>query len=184
MQSLTGRVGLEAPNDRNVIEGVRAIIAKHLSIDVMSDDEELFAAGILDSLNLVRLISQVEKTFGVELPMSEVGLDSFRSLTAIGELIERRRALACGPGPSPDGTGCEQEIQVLLREKLSIVVDDVNLDLFQAGCLDSMLLVQLVLELETHFELVLPMQDLDIASFRTVASISKLIERRNRARAR
>jgi acyl carrier protein len=184
MQLLASASRLDVCEEQATTDAVRAILLNHLSLRVASDNEDLLTAGLLDSLNLVRLISYIEEKFGLQLPISDVGLDSFRSVASIAELVQRRRALA-DPGeemgvPS-EPTGLVHEIRVLLEDKLSFCVDDIETDLFQTGYLDSMSLVQLILELETHFCLTIPIQDLDLAALRSVASIAELIDRRQRA---
>ena len=174
-------IGRNAGADRAVIDSVRAVLLRQLSIQVYSDDEDLLAAGLLDSLNLVRLISHIEEQFAIDIPISEVGLDSFRSVSAIAEAVQDRRA---APVSSDDGLTLDArgalagDIRTLMDEKLSLHVDDVDADLFQTGQLDSMLLVQLILELEGRFGLLLPLEDLDLASFRSVSSIAGLIASR------
>ena len=73
------------------------------------------------------------------------------------------------------------EIQVLCQEKLSIRVRSTDQDLFDSGLLDSLSLVQLILELEHHFDIQLPLDELDIPSMSSIDSIATLIERRKAA---
>ena len=70
-----------------------------------------------------------------------------------------------------------REIQLLFLEKLSTRIESAESDLFQTGILDSMTLVQLVLELEERFGLRLPMEDLELDSFRSVMRIAELVAR-------
>jgi acyl carrier protein len=184
VKAVTSASRLETYREQNVIEAVSAILSKSLSIWVESAEEDLLAAGLLDSLNLVRLVSQIEERFDLELPIGDVDLESFRSVSAIAEMVERRRTVAEPVQGGSAVSGAEPqfaaEIRTLLEEKLSIRVDDMATDLFQSGHLDSMSLVQLILELESHFGLTLPMEDLELAAFRSVISIADLIERRKR----
>jgi acyl carrier protein len=167
--------------EKTVVEDLRALLLRNLSIHVDSDADDLLASGLLDSLNLVRLISHVEKQFAVELPISDVGIESFRSIAAIAELIEHRRRSEAPGGKATRESGridVIEDLQDLLEQKLSLIVGDPSTDLFQTGQLDSMLLVQLILELETHFGLLLPIEELDVASFRSLSSIAELIVQR------
>jgi len=141
----------------------------------------LLGTGVLDSLNLVRLVAHIEEQFGLELPVNEVGLESFRSVAALAELVLRRGMPAAHvSGDSGGREALAAEIKRLLETMLSIRVEDTGTDLFRAGYLDSMSLVQLILELEGHFDLALPIQDLDIVEFHSIASMTDLIERRKR----
>jgi len=55
-------------------------------------DESLLAAGILDSLAVVKLVAYVEDEFDVEIPDSDFDPDNFESVATITELIKRIRA--------------------------------------------------------------------------------------------
>jgi acyl carrier protein len=68
-----------------------------------------------------------------------------------------------------------QEIQRLFLQTLSVRVDAVEADLLQTGILDSMTLVQLIASLEERFGLQLPMEDLELESFRSLSTIAQLI---------
>ena len=57
----------------------------------VSNDESLLAAGVLDSLAVVKLVAYVEDEFGIEIPDSDFDPDNFESVATITELIERIR---------------------------------------------------------------------------------------------
>lgn len=58
----------------------------------LADDESLLAAGILDSLAVVKLVAYIEDEFDVEIPDSDFDPDNFESVSAIKDLVERIRA--------------------------------------------------------------------------------------------
>jgi len=68
-----------------------------------------------------------------------------------------------------------EEIEKLCVTKLSIRISSRDQDLFETGLLDSLSLVQLILELEQHFQLELPMGELDLSSLRSVDEMARLI---------
>jgi D-alanine--poly(phosphoribitol) ligase subunit 2 len=70
----------------------------------------------------------------------------------------------------------QQAIRTLLSEKLLVEVDSPDADLLQAGILDSLALVQLLLHLEERFGVKVPLDELEIDDLRTITSISKMIE--------
>ena len=80
-----------------------------------------------------------------------------------------------GSGSAAPAGSLAHEIQGLFQDKLAIRIDGARTDLFAAGVLDSMSLVQLILELEQHFGLTLPLGDLGIESFRSLEDIANLI---------
>ena len=75
------------------------------------------------------------------------------------------------------------EVQALLSRKLSIQVESPDADLFQQGALDSLAQVRLLVQLEGHFGLRLPMEDLEIDSFSSVRKIAELVATSIAARA-
>jgi D-alanine--poly(phosphoribitol) ligase subunit 2 len=72
-------------------------------------------------------------------------------------------------------------IRALLAEKLLIQVDSAETDLLEAGILDSLALVQLLLHLEERFGVKIPLEDLEIDDLRTLPSIARLVENQLRA---
>ena len=57
----------------------------------VSPDESLLAAGVLDSLAVVKLVAHIEDEFDVEIPDSDFDPDNFESVATITELIDRIR---------------------------------------------------------------------------------------------
>ena len=58
----------------------------------ISSDEDLLAAGVLDSFNIVSLAVYAQERFGVEFDGDEMVRDNLGRLSALAKLIERRRA--------------------------------------------------------------------------------------------
>jgi methoxymalonate biosynthesis acyl carrier protein len=54
--------------------------------------EDIFALGFVNSLLAMQLVAFVEKEFGVGVGDEDLDLDNFRSIHAIGQLVERKRA--------------------------------------------------------------------------------------------
>ena len=65
-------------------------ILKHLHPDVdFALEEDLIGDGILDSLDIVTLITEINCTFDVSIPAEEIIPENFASADAILALIER-----------------------------------------------------------------------------------------------
>ena len=65
-------------------------ILKDLHPDVdFSGETRLFDDGILDSFDIVTLVSEIADNFEVEIPAGEITPENFNSAEAILELIER-----------------------------------------------------------------------------------------------
>jgi D-alanine--poly(phosphoribitol) ligase subunit 2 len=66
-----------------------SIFANRLHLEVSRQDADLFEAGVLDSLAVVDLISELEREFGFRLPFGQLNIDDFRSLDRIAKFVEQ-----------------------------------------------------------------------------------------------
>ncbi len=57
------------------------------SPEIVQGNTDLQAAGILDSLFMISLVSFCEEKFGVEFEFDELTEDAFRSVSALSELV-------------------------------------------------------------------------------------------------
>jgi D-alanine--poly(phosphoribitol) ligase subunit 2 len=72
------------PNHReSVAAEVADIFSQKLQIDVPSYDTDLFEEGILDSLQLIELLFELEKKFGVRISLGDTDLENLRSIERI-----------------------------------------------------------------------------------------------------
>ena len=65
-----------------VIEIIDELFMEDVS-DMM--DEDLFDAGVLDSMGTVELIVELENRFGIRVPVSDVGRDDWNTANKIVE---------------------------------------------------------------------------------------------------
>jgi len=49
----------------------------------------LIVGGVLDSIALVEIISEFEKSFGIEIPYEEIAPENFDSIDAMVSLVKR-----------------------------------------------------------------------------------------------
>ena len=68
-------------------------------------------------------------------------------------------------------------IRGILSEQLMVEVASPDLDLLDAGLVDSIGLVELILALEERFGVALPMEDLQIDDVRSIRRMAELIAR-------
>jgi acyl carrier protein len=159
---------------------IQALLLDKLSIRVESAEMDLLETGVLDSVAQVQLLLHLERHFGLRLPMEALEVDSFLSVANIAELVAgSKRAQSPRPPFADPETGGREDlvsaIQKLLLEKLAARVDDAEMDLFRTGVFDSMTLVQFILSVEERFDILLPMEDLDIESFHSVSKIAEMV---------
>jgi acyl carrier protein len=67
-------------------------------------------------------------------------------------------------------------VQRLFVETLNVEVPSPDTDLIDGGLLDSLALVELLFALEREFAVTIPLENLDIDSFRSIRSIAELLE--------
>jgi D-alanine--poly(phosphoribitol) ligase subunit 2 len=74
-----------------------------------------------------------------------------------------------------DDTALQTDVAFLLVHNLNVDVSSVHDDLIESGLLDSLKIVELLVELESRFVVKIPFEDLELDSFRSVASIARLV---------
>lgn len=73
--------------------GVRDYVNRVLlSGKAVEDDENLLLSGLIDSLGVMSLISHLEKTCGVVIPLDDVTVENFVSIDAISAYVSQKRA--------------------------------------------------------------------------------------------
>jgi acyl carrier protein len=67
------------------------------------------------------------------------------------------------------------DIADLLSERIGISVPSYSTNLFEAGILDSMSFVELLIQIETQFDLSLNLGEIEFENFRSVEAIADFI---------
>jgi D-alanine--poly(phosphoribitol) ligase subunit 2 len=75
--------------------------------------------------------------------------------------------------------GLVDGVRSILRDHLNVLVDSPDEDLLESGLVDSLGVVELILQLENRFEVSLPMDALEIDDFRSINRIADLVTRRS-----
>lgn len=75
---------------------IRAFLSRSLRNRALRDDEDLHALGLVHSLFVMQIVLFIEKTFEIELDLSEVSRAELSSVERIAELVlaERMRRVA------------------------------------------------------------------------------------------
>jgi D-alanine--poly(phosphoribitol) ligase subunit 2 len=74
----------------------------------------------------------------------------------------------------------ETSIARLFAERLEVEVPSPDLDLFEAGVVDSLLFVKLLAALEEQFDFRLTFDELEIDDFRTLRQIARFVAAKRR----
>jgi D-alanine--poly(phosphoribitol) ligase subunit 2 len=72
-------------------ERIAALIRDALGVEVPSNKADLIDGGLLDSLALVSLITEIEAEFGFQLPLDDFDVDAFRSVERIAAFVDANR---------------------------------------------------------------------------------------------
>ena len=72
---------------------IKAEVIEELFMEDVSDmmDEDLFDAGVLDSMGTVELIVELENRFDIRVPVSEFGRDDWNTANKIVEGVTELR---------------------------------------------------------------------------------------------
>ncbi len=80
-----GRVIEESDTDR-----IRRVFEDALSVAAPEPDVDIIQSGLIDSLGLVTLLFELEREFGVRVPLESLEVEDFRT---IGNLVRTLAAL-------------------------------------------------------------------------------------------
>lgn len=69
---------------------IRRFIGSAINLEGVSDDANLFAAGIVNSLFAVQLTTFVESTYGIEIGPDDLDLENFKSIAATAAFVARK----------------------------------------------------------------------------------------------
>ena len=69
---------------------IRAFLADELRLDIgsLDRDSELVSTGIVDSMDLVRLATHLERRFDVSIPDAEIDVERFGTIARIVAYVE------------------------------------------------------------------------------------------------
>lgn len=71
-------------------ETLRAFLAKYLREPVADDDQDLFVAGLINSLFAMQLVLFIEAHFSVKVEDADLEYDNFNTLNALARLVQRK----------------------------------------------------------------------------------------------
>ena len=71
-------------------ERIRDFLSRYVRNHQLSDDDDIFALGFVNSMMAMQLVLFVEKEFGVTVEDEDLDLINFRSVSAIANLVERK----------------------------------------------------------------------------------------------
>ncbi|WP_329048618.1 acyl carrier protein [Amycolatopsis sp. NBC_01488] len=73
---------------------ILAFITGRFPQAAITETEDIFSLGYINSLFAMELVMHLEKTFGVTIPNDELRIDNFRTAAAMTDLVGRLRPAA------------------------------------------------------------------------------------------
>jgi acyl carrier protein len=80
---------MNAVTKDQIITRVKTFVESLSQTPRLTASQDLFAPGFVNSLDAVQLVVFLEKEFGITIGEREQRLDSFRSLDAIADFVQR-----------------------------------------------------------------------------------------------
>ena len=82
----------EAPSTdrREVVAQALAGFLKRFSKSPLNENSDIFALGVVDSVNFIKLLAFIEAQFKVKILLSDFDLSNFRSIGALSRFIVAR----------------------------------------------------------------------------------------------
>jgi methoxymalonate biosynthesis acyl carrier protein len=81
---------MNAMTKDQIIARVRPFVESLSQTPRLAVSQDIFAPGFVNSLEAVQLVVFLEKEFGIVINEREQRLDSFRTLDAIADLVQRK----------------------------------------------------------------------------------------------
>src|SRR3954462_7557266 len=88
------------PVDPQILEHVKAIVRRDLKLGaaaVIADDMPFFGGDVdMDSLDILLLVTSIEKEFGIKVPNAAVGREVFENVGTLCRFVEAQKSAAGG----------------------------------------------------------------------------------------
>ncbi len=70
---------------------IREIIRRIKQVEQVSDTEDFFATGFLDSFDIINLVDELEKTFNMKIKGEDIIEESFKSIETLAKLVMKMK---------------------------------------------------------------------------------------------
>ncbi len=77
------------PSMAEILTTIRSILTRRPGMEQVGDDEELLQAGLLDSVGVLGLVTEMEEAFGLQIDMEHLTEENFHSLRAMAAMVGR-----------------------------------------------------------------------------------------------
>jgi acyl carrier protein len=77
-----------------IVSKIRPFVQRHVRTSGLDDDDDIFAAGHVNSMFAMQLVSFLEREFGIAIGDSDLTLSNFCSVSAMCRLVTGLRSEA------------------------------------------------------------------------------------------
>ncbi|MFH1144029.1 MAG: phosphopantetheine-binding protein [Candidatus Eisenbacteria bacterium] len=79
------------PRGGEIAARIRVFLGRHLHAESLSEEDDIFAAGWVNSLFAMQLVLFLEKEFGIGIDNQDLERANFRSIRSMTDLVGRKR---------------------------------------------------------------------------------------------
>src|SRR3954469_18033229 len=104
--------------DPLIVERVKAILRRDLKLGAapIADDMAFFGGDVdMDSLDILLLVTSIEKEFGIKVPNAAVGRAVFENVETLSRFVEEQQRLAVTGGAAPGAAASAAVVDPLSR---------------------------------------------------------------------
>ena len=83
---------------KETVDRIRALINQAFAHDgePLVDEPDADLLGVLDSLQVLRMVVELERTFSIKIGNGEITADNFRTLAALARFVDSKVLLTAG----------------------------------------------------------------------------------------
>ena len=76
--------------EEEIKSAVRDFVLRSIHVSTLSDDDDLFQSGLVNSLFAVQLMTFIERTFSIDVEVEDLDVENFKSLNATAAFVQRK----------------------------------------------------------------------------------------------
>lgn len=76
---------------------VKSVICETLTLETITNEEDLIDSGLIDSLSLINLMVMLEEEFNIRIEPDDLNIEDYRSVLSISEMVLRLSLTASLP---------------------------------------------------------------------------------------
>jgi methoxymalonate biosynthesis acyl carrier protein len=83
---------MSTAQEQEIRERIKAFVLRAVNVPNLTDDDNLFESGIVNSLFAIQLLTFIEKTFAIEVGSDDLDMKNFKSLNATAAFVSTKAA--------------------------------------------------------------------------------------------